>query len=151
MSKSRATSMLSKYSQTAIDSGVESATPHRLVQMMMEGVLDKVALAKGFMARREYEAEGRHIKWAVSLINGLRMSLNKDDGGELAEDLDALYDYMVRQLLEAQVNSKSELLDEVTSLMREVKSGWDAIPDVLDSEAGAVQPGKYADAAPLGL
>lgn len=151
MSNTRATSMLNKYSQTAVDSGVESATPHRLVQMMMEGVLDKIALAKGFMARREHEAEGRHINWAVSLINGLRMSLNKDEGGDLAEDLDSLYEYMVRQLLEGHMKANPGLLDEVASLMREVKSGWDGIPEALDRETGAVQEQPHPDAAPLGL
>lgn len=150
MNNSRATSMLNKYSQTAIDAGVESATPHRLVQLMMEGILDKIALAKGNMERREFEAQGRHINWAISLINGLRMSLNKEDGGELAENLDALYDYMVHRLSEGHAATLPEALEEVASLMRTVKSGWDAVPELIERESGAAQPQSYPDAASLG-
>lgn len=150
MSNSRAMSMHNKYTQTAIDSGVETATPHRLVQMMMEGILDKIALAKGNMGRREYEAEARHINWAISLINGLRMSLNKEDGGELAENLDALYDYMVSRLSEGLAGKLPEALDEVSSLMRTVKSGWDAVPGLLGREPAAPQSQSRPDAASVG-
>lgn len=148
MSNTRA---LNKYSQTAIDSGVDGATPHRLVQLMMEGVLDKVALAKGYMARHDFEAQGRHINWAISLVNGLRMSLNKQDGGEIAENLDSLYDYMVRRLLQAHAEGKADLLDEVTSLMREVKSGWDAVPEALEREAKGRQPETHTGTASASL
>ncbi|MHB1239323.1 MAG: flagellar export chaperone FliS [Gammaproteobacteria bacterium] len=120
---------LKQYSQTAMESGIESASPHRLVQMLMEGALDKIASAKGSMARRAFEAKGHQINWAISIINGLRMSLDKDGGGELVENLDSLYDYMVRRLMSAHVENNPAMLDEVASLLREIKSAWDAIPD----------------------
>jgi flagellar biosynthetic protein FliS len=64
-----------QYGKVAVGSEVNFASPHRLVQMLMEGALEKIAIAKGHMARREYEAKGKHINWAISIINGLRGSL----------------------------------------------------------------------------
>lgn len=132
---------LKQYSQTAVESGIESAGPHRLVQMLMEGALEKIATAKGYMARRGYEAKGHQINWAISIINGLRMSLDKETGGDLVENLDALYDYMVRQLMSANAENDSALLDEVASLLRELKSAWDAIPDEIKRAPRAAPAG----------
>jgi flagellar protein FliS len=118
-----------QYGKVAVGSEVAFASPHRLVQMLMEGALEKVATAKGHMSRKEYEAKGAHINWAISIIDGLRGSLNMQEGGEMANNLDSLYAYMVRRLAEANVNNEIAILDEVSSLLLEIKSAWDAIPD----------------------
>lgn len=134
MSYDNVRSPLKKYSQTAVESGIENATPHRLVQMLMEGALEKIATAKGHMIRHQFEAKGRQVNWAVSIINGLRMSLNKEDGGELVRNLDNLYDYLVRRLMTANRDNDPGILDEVASLIGEIKTGWDAIPAILERE-----------------
>ncbi len=120
---------LRHYNETAVESGIENAGPHRLVQMLMAGALEKVATARGHMERREFEAKGRQISWAVSIINGLRMSLDTEAGGELVENLDGLYDYMVRRLMSANLENDPAILTEVASLLREIKAGWEAIPE----------------------
>jgi flagellar protein FliS len=97
--------------------------------MLMEGALEKIATAKGHMARKEHEAKGSHINWAISIIDGLRGSLNRQEGGEMANNLDSLYAYMVRRLAEANISNDTGILDEVTSLLLEIKSAWDAIPE----------------------
>ena len=119
----------SQYGKVAVRSEVNYASSHRLVQMLMEGALEKIAIAKGHMARKEYEQKGQHVNWAISIISGLQGSLNLTEGGELAANLNALYDYMVRRLSEANLHNDISLLDEVTSLLTEIKAGWDAIPD----------------------
>lgn len=119
----------SQYGKVAVRSEVNYASPHRLVQMLMEGALEKVAIAKGHMARKEHELKGKHINWAISIISGLQSSLNLDEGGEMAANLDALYDYMIRRLTDSNIKNDIEILDEVTSLLLEIKAGWDAIPD----------------------
>jgi flagellar secretion chaperone FliS len=118
-----------QYGKVAVGSEVAFASPHRLVQMLMEGALEKIATAKGHMARREYEAKGSHINWAISIIDGLRGSLNMAEGGEMANNLDSLYAYMVRRLAEANISNDVAVLDEISSLLLEIKSAWDAIPD----------------------
>jgi flagellar secretion chaperone FliS len=130
---------LARYAQVAGTTEVAYASPHRLVQMLMEAALDKIAVASGQASRREFEAKGRSINWAISIINGLRGSLNLEGGGDIAHNLDDLYDYMVRRLLDANAASDPAILHEVSGLLGEVKSGWDAIPPDLHHGPGVRQ------------
>lgn len=120
-------SVLNEYKQVGVQNNVTDASPHRLVQMLMEGTLERISTAKGHMLRNHFTEKGRFISSAISIIDGLRSSLDFEKGGEIAVNLEALYDYMNRRLLEANVSNNTEYLDEVHSLMREIKSGWDAI------------------------
>ena len=130
---------LARYAQVAGSAEVAYASPHRLVQMLMEAALDRIAVATGQAARRDFEAKGRSISWAISIINGLRGSLNLEGGGDIAHNLDDLYDYMVRRLLDANAASDPAILHEVSGLLGEVKAGWDAIPPDLHRGASARQ------------
>ncbi|CAH0185226.1 MULTISPECIES: flagellar export chaperone FliS [unclassified Pseudomonas] len=103
------------------------ASPHRLIQMLMEGGLTRLAQARGAMERGQFAMKGELIGKAIGIIGGLRAGLNLEEGGELAENLDNLYDYMSRRLLEANLKNSVEPLDEVADLLRNVKTGWDAI------------------------
>jgi len=122
---------LNQYAKTATHSGAAVANPHRLIQMLMEGALEKIAIAKGHMQRKEIADKGKNISWAISIVDGLRMSLDKDKGGDLAERLDALYDYMNRRLMEANLENNVNYLDEVSGLLKDIRSGWDQIPEQL--------------------
>ncbi len=103
------------------------ATPHRLIQMLMEGGLTRIAQARGAMDRQQTALKGELIGKAIGIIGGLRNGLDLNAGGELAANLDGLYEYMVSRLLEANLKNVPEPLDEVAELLRNVKSGWDAI------------------------
>ena len=127
MNNSAARNALLQYNKVEVQSGVENADPHRLVQMLMEGVLSKIASAKGYMQRGEAAEKGRYVSWAISIIEGLRASLDLETGGLIAENLDRLYDHMMRRLFEANIRNDPAILDEVYSLMGEIKRGWDAI------------------------
>ena len=124
-----------QYNQVGVVSSVESASPHRLIQMLMAGALEKIAIAKGYMERQEISQKGSHISWAISIIEGLRASLNLDAGGEIAQNLDDLYDYMTRRLARANVENNTDLLDEVASLLRTIKGAWDDIPEDINQIA----------------
>jgi flagellar protein FliS len=103
------------------------ASPHRLIQMLMEGGLTRIAQARGAMDRQQTALKGELIGKAIGIIGGLRTGLDFQQGGELASNLDGLYEYMVSRLCEANVKNQAEPLDEVAGLLRTVKSGWDAI------------------------
>ena len=118
---------LAQYQQVNTQCGVEGASPHRLIQMLMEGVLQRLAEAKGAMQRQLLAAKGEAIGKAITILSGLNDSLNKDVGGEMAENLDDLYDYMQRRLLEANLQNDERIIDEVVVLMKTIKSGWDGI------------------------
>ena len=124
-------SAMRQYKQVGVQSRIMDATPHRLVQMLMEGVLEKISIAKGNIARKETAQKGKNISNAIALVGELDASLNKDAGGELAENLGDLYDYMSRRLVTANLQNDEAILDEVAGLMLDIKAAWDAIPDAL--------------------
>ncbi len=117
------------YASVGAQSGVDSASPTRLIQMLMGGVLDKVALAKGQIQRNEVAQKAESISKAVRIVDGLRMSLDQDVKHQITENLDELYDYMNRRLMQANISNDVAALDEVSSLMRELKEAWDAVTE----------------------
>lgn len=116
------------YGRGAVESEVGYASPHRIIQMLMEGALSKIATAKGCIERNDVAEKSRQITWAMNIIGGLRSSLDAEKGGEIAENLDSLYEYMGRRLLDANMNNDPQVLDEVSALLLEIKEGWDNIP-----------------------
>jgi flagellar protein FliS len=106
--------------------------------MMMERVLAKIAIARGHMERRAIPEKGKHIGDAIGIISALQAALNHKADSRLCGNFDALYDYMSRRLLEANLKNDADLLQEVAGLMRQVKEAWDAIGDELGAEAQAV-------------
>jgi flagellar protein FliS len=103
------------------------ASPHRLIQMLMEGGLSRLAQARGAMDRGQVAIKGELIGKAIAIVGGLREGLDLEKGGEVAANLDRLYEYMITRLFEANLHNTVAPLDEVAVLLRNVKSGWDAI------------------------
>lgn len=136
MSYSKKRNAASQYGRVATESEVAYASPHRLVQMLMEGALDKVATAKGMIERKDYAGKSHQITWAQSIVNGLRSSLDHQTGGEIATNLNDLYAYMDRRLIDANVSNDVSVLDEVSGLLLEVKAAWDAMPEDIRNPAG---------------
>ena len=128
MSYASMSNNISHYNQVDRVSGVTDADPHRLVQMLLEGALSKIAVVKGLIKRKDIAQKGELISQTVSILGGLRTSLDFSAGGELATNLDGLYDYISRRLLEANITNDEAILDEVTTLLYEIKGAWDAIP-----------------------
>ncbi|KGK82009.1 flagellar export chaperone FliS [Pseudomonas stutzeri] len=116
-----------QYQQVGVKAQVTEADPHRLIQMLMQGGLDRIAQARGAMEREAYAEKGVLIGKAINIIGGLRDVLDKEAGGELATNLERLYEYMTMRLFEASRHNDVSKLDEVAKLLGEVKSGWDGI------------------------
>lgn len=117
-----------QYKAVDVSTGVSDADPHRLIQMLYEGALDSIAVAKGCIERRETEAKGLAIGKAIGLVGGLRDSLNHEivDGG-LADNLSALYEYVSNCLLKASAEDNKAPLESAREILSELKSGWDGI------------------------
>lgn len=92
------------------------------------------------MERGEIANKGQNISWAISIIEGLRTSLDKQAGGEIAENLDSLYSYMEERLFFANAENSVDILDEVTKLLKTVKTAWDETESV-----GGAASGQAAD------
>lgn len=116
-----------EYRKVGVQSGVESATPHKLIQMLIDGAIEKVQLARGYMERHEIAKKCETVSWAMAIIDGLRSSLDMSAGGDIAANLDALYDYMLRRLLDGNLDNDPAALDEVGKLLTELREGWNGI------------------------
>lgn len=126
---------MSQYKQVGVQAAVGNADPHTLIQMLIDGAIQRLNTAKMHMKQNNIPLKGENISKAISIIDGLRTSLDMEKGGEIAKNLESLYDYMQRQLLAANLDDKVENIDEVLSLMNEIRSGWASIPqDVRDSK-----------------
>lgn len=118
---------MKQYQQVSLEARVAESSPHSLIQLLMQGGLERLAQARGAVERGQLAERGELISKAIGIVGGLREALNPEAGGELALNLDRLYAYMTERLLEANRNGDAAILDEVSGLLREVKSGWDAI------------------------
>ncbi|MGV2462908.1 UNVERIFIED_CONTAM: flagellar export chaperone FliS, partial [Pseudomonas aeruginosa] len=107
---------MKQYQQVSIEAQVSDANPHRLIQLLMQGGLERLAQARGAMEREQIPEKGILIGKAIGIIGGLREALDSERGGELAGNLDRLYEYMIARLVEANTSNDTSLLDEVSAL-----------------------------------
>ena len=130
-------SKLAAYQSVSVHGNVAGADPHRLVLMLMDGVLERLAMARACIERGDIARKAQLLHSCMTLIGELRGSLNMEKGGELARNLSDLYEYMARQVLRANADSNIDFIKEVSSLLGEVRSAWLAIGPEL---RGAAQP-----------
>lgn len=128
---------INAYNNVSIESNVIGADPHKLISMLFQGALLEIASAKNGILRKESAAKGKSISRAIAIIGeGLNASLDKTVGGELAQNLSALYSYMVTRLVDANLKNDLAALDEVTGLLTELKGAWESIrPQAMRSAA----------------
>lgn len=130
----------SAYAKVGVETGVVAASPHQLIVMLFDGALISLSHAQQHMRMANIVEKGRAISKAIDIIdNGLRASLNRDAGGDIAAGLDALYVYMSSRLLEANLNNDASKLEEVQRLLTEMKGAWEAIRPGSDSNVLALQ------------
>ncbi|WP_108649727.1 flagellar export chaperone FliS [Dongshaea marina] len=120
-------SSIKKYQQSSV-SNVADADPHTLISIIFQHIINNNTIAKGAMEREDIEARTKAIDKSIALIGELQDSLDMEQGGEVSQNLAALYDYCVRRLVESNAKIEPAMLDEVSKLIAEVKEGWDAIP-----------------------
>lgn len=116
------------YRQVGVQTGVASATPHQLVQMLLDACQDSLAQARGAIATGDIAAKGRAIGRAARIVEeGLKACLNLDAGGSLAADLNALYAYIGVRLTHANLSNDVATLEECGRLIEPVRLAWVAI------------------------
>lgn len=118
-----------QYQQMNVQTSLSDASPHQLITMLFEGLISRLAMAKGFIDRKDYEGKSRCLGSAITIIGALQNSLDKEQGGDIAENLDRLYLYMTRRVFAAGVANDVSILDEVVSLVKTIKDGWDGIKE----------------------
>ena len=132
-------SSLQSYRKVSVESEISVASPHRIIQMMFDGALQRLAESRYAIENNDIANKGIYIGKAIGIITGLNNSLNMDAGGDIASNLSDLYDFMLRRISEANLNNDASALDDVSDILRTIKEGWDQIPAEkhhIDSHAG---------------
>lgn len=142
----------STYAKVGLETGVVASTPHQLIVMLFDGALVALRAGVSHMKAGEIQKKGMAISKAILIVeNGLRASLDKNAGGQIAESLDALYEYMGRRMLFANVSNQPDVLEEVITLLTDLKTAWDAIGPQVNPVAtpqSAQRPAAYDSLAP---
>ena len=116
------------YAKVGLETGVVAASPHKLIVMLFEGAIAAINNAKVHMKAGQFEDKGKAITKAVLIVDeGMRASLDKKKGGEIAANLDALYTYIIQCLMRANLRNDEALLEESLTLLTDLKSAWDSI------------------------
>jgi len=116
------------YAQIGVESAVMSASPHQLIVLLFDGALSALVRARLFMQQGELSAKGEALSKAINIIdNGLKAGLDNEKGGEIAENLSSLYDYMIRRLMLANLRNDVEAIEEVEGLLTNIADAWKQI------------------------
>ncbi|KTD52402.1 flagellar protein FliS [Legionella rubrilucens] len=121
------TEAVNQYKSIELQTRIESASPHQLIDLLLQGARSHIATAQGNIQRNQISEKGEHIGKAISIIEGLKTSLNHEKGGELASNLDKLYDYVQQILLKANIDNNVELLTQSNLLLAEIHEAWQQI------------------------
>lgn len=136
------------YAKVGVETGVAAANPHKLIIMLFDGAQVSIANALLHLRSGNVAAKGQAISKAITIIDsGLRASLDKTVGGEIAANLDALYEYMSGRLLVANLENKAEILEEVRGLLLDLRNAWAAIDPEARTAAASQQPAAIPAAA----
>lgn len=129
---------ISAYQKAGVDAAIEVADPHRLILLLFSGAQAAVCNARAAMQMNQVAAKGEAVSKAIDIIgNGLKASLDMEKGGDIAPRLEALYDYMVLRLLQANMKNDLKALEEVSGLLEEIHSAWRGIAPAQQQQAVA--------------
>ncbi|MGX5100257.1 flagellar export chaperone FliS [Enterobacter cloacae] len=118
----------SAYTAVSLDSQINGATPHELIVLLYDGAINAMKRAEIYFQSGNIARRGEMISRAINIIdNGLRAGLDHEKGGKIAEELESLYEYISRTLLEANLNKTGENLPHLISLMTEMSETWQLI------------------------
>jgi flagellar protein FliS len=109
-------------------SKAETADPHELVKLLFTGLTDKIATARNSLERQDRMERANAVTGAQKILFGLRQTLDFNQGGELARNLDALYDYCTRRLTEGHAREDDAIFAEVHELMVQIRDAWTVMP-----------------------
>lgn len=130
---------MNAYAKVGIEANIQDASPHKLILMLFDGAILAINMAKNHMQLNQIAAKGESISRAIAIIDeGLKISLDEKSGGELVQNLKALYEYMSNRLLMANIKNEVEGLDEVARLLGELKGAWEQIGQMAQPTAHTV-------------
>ncbi|MGL5742577.1 MAG: flagellar export chaperone FliS [Legionella sp.] len=119
--------VINQYKTIELQTRVDASTPHELINLLLQGARTHLATAQGNIERQQIQEKGEHIGKALSIIEGLKKSLNHEHGGEIADNLLQVYMHIEYLLLKANLNNDNELLSQSNLLLAQVHEAWQTI------------------------
>ena len=132
---------IQQYRQASVNN-IDDADPHTLISIVLQHILGNIAATKGAIERKDVEGKAKSLNKALALIGELQSSLDLEQGGEIAQNLAALYDYSIRTLTIANLQNSQEKLDEIAKIFINIKEGWDGIPSDVRNESKTKKTGQ---------
>ncbi len=129
MNLTAATHAIAEYRSSGVRGDVEKSDAQGLVNLLFKGAIDHLLAANGYIERNQKQEKAIRISKAIAILDGLRSSLNIIEGGEIAINLDDLYDYMQRRLVVANADDDISITSEVIDLLSEIQEAWNSIPN----------------------
>ncbi|MFC6439332.1 flagellar export chaperone FliS [Bowmanella sp. JS7-9] len=130
---------INAYKKGNLKQEIATADPHKITLLLMQGALERMAYAKGCIERKDFAGKAQNLARATAIIVSLRDSLDMEVGGQLSENLAALYNFMIERLTDASVQNSLLIMDEVINLMLPIKNAWADIPEDAKQEAYEAQ------------
>ncbi|XZG69399.1 flagellar export chaperone FliS [Chitinibacteraceae bacterium HSL-7] len=138
---------LAAYGKQNLEAQVDAASPGRLVVMLYDGAIKASLIARQQMADGDIAGKGASLSKAIAIIDeGLRLALDHGQGGELAANLDALYSFMIQKLLEANLHNNAEAIDQVVTLLTDLRAAWETIAQPVVSQTADAPAPEETDA-----
>lgn len=122
---------IQNYGDVKVTTGVASADNIQLIQMLFDGLLESLSVARGHILHRNIGEKCKAVARASRIVLGLQRALDFENGGELANHLNELYSYVIRRLFQANARNDLEILDEVYGLMKEIRDAWQEVPSLI--------------------
>ena len=119
---------LSQYGKIKDDTQTMYASPHQLMLMLFDGALEAMSLTIAAIRNKNFELRSKQNTRSITIINGMRECLDMDTGGELADNLYSLYEYMAQELFRASFKNDAETVRNIQTMLKDIRGSWEKIP-----------------------
>lgn len=137
MNQLRQKQFAQQYANNYVETSVSEATPHKLVDMLYDGAIRHLKVSKVFIEQKNYEKKAFHLNKSLSIINGLKVGVDVQSGGEIAENIYALYDYCYRTVFTASRENSLEKVDEILTIFQGLSESWKQMPNDIKQASGS--------------
>ena len=137
MNQLRQKQFAQQYANNYVETSVSEATPHKLVDMLYDAAIRHLKVSKVFIEQKNYEKKAFHLNKSLSIINGLKVGVDVQNGGEIAENIYALYDYCYRTVFGASRENSLEKIDEILAIFQGLSEAWKQMPNDIKQASGS--------------
>jgi len=119
---------LAQYGQIKNDAQTSYASPHQLMLMLFDGAIEAMSMTVGAIQNKNFELRSKQNTRSITIINGMRDCLDMEAGGDLANNLYSLYQYMAQELFKASFKNDADTIQNIQSMLKDIRESWEKIP-----------------------